>query len=417
MQEYEGSFLSCLLINPALIFKTKLTEQYFTSGENRKLFRAMLGCSERKLEIDYVALCEVEPSLDKTYAPRIYSMAPSSSNWSFYEKKIIEAYQRARLITIGQTLRDIPDSKDPTECIEEIGNELMKLSSGCNSTKITKLSELIPENLKIYEERFKNKNKLPGISTGLNDLDSKIGGLQNSRYYVIGSRPSDGKSALAVNIACHIGIREQCAVGILSAESSNNEIVTRVFSSEGRIDGQRISIGNLHGADFQSLMDTGVKMDGAPIYLYDTPNIQFREMKSVIRQMVTAYKIKVVIVDYLQIIQWADKSLAKHEQVAAVSLAIKELARELKIPIVALSQLRRDSEGREPEMADLDYSKQIEQDADAIVLIFHPKAKEGTEPKPSMLLIKKNRDGPKGAVFVKFAREYVRFYEIQEERE
>jgi replicative DNA helicase len=133
--------------------------------------------------------------------------------------------------------------------------------------------------------------------------------------------------------------------------------------------------------------------------------------------MVAVHKVKCIFVDYLQILQWSDQRIAKHEQVAAISLGIKELARELKIPIVALSQLKRDAEGREPEMADLDYSKQIEQDADAIILIYHPKKAENEEEKPSMLLIKKNRDGPKGAVYVNFRREYVKFYATDTRRE
>ena len=189
-----------------------------------------------------------------------------------------------------------------------------------------------------------------------------------------------------------------------------------MFSSEGRINGQHITTGFLKLADFQTLTDAGGRMYDAPIFLYDAPNVRFPELKSVARQMVAVHKVKAIFVDYLQIVAWEDSRLAKHEQVAAVSLGLKELARELKVPIVALSQLKRDAEGREPDMADLDYSKQIEQDADAIVLIYHPKAKEGEEGRPSMLLVKKNRDGPKGVVMVKFQREYVRFYELEHER-
>jgi replicative DNA helicase len=136
-------------------------------------------------------------------------------------------------------------------------------------------------------------------------------------------------------------------------------------------------------------------------------------MKSIARQMVALYKVEAIYIDYLQILQWHDQRIARHEQVAAISVGTKELARELNIPIIALSQLKRDAEGREPEMADLDYSKQIEQDADAIVLIYHPKPTKDNGNPNSMLLVKKNRDGPKGAVFVNFQREYVRFYETR----
>lgn len=418
MQEHEASFLSCVLIDPSLIFKTKLTERQFLQGETRQLFRAMQECANRKIAIDYISVNEADPTMDKTFAVRIRDTQPSAANWKFYEDRIIESFQRERLVYIGRKLSEITDSSDPCEYIERAEKDLLDLATGINSTEIVRLASLLPDTIKKIEDRYKNKGKLPGVSTGLNELDAKLGGFQPGRYYVIGARPSDGKSALATNIACHIGIREGVAVGIISAESSNTEIVTRMFSAEGHINGQTLTMGTIKAADFLSLMQAGENMYEAPIFLYDAPNVRFQEMKSVCRQMVAVHKVKVIFVDYLQILQWHNQNIAKHEQVAAISLGLKELARELRTPIIALSQLKRDSEGREPEMADLDYSKQIEQDADAIVLIYHPKPaqrKEGQEecePKPSMLLIKKNRDGPKGAVMVNFKREYVRFYEV-----
>ncbi len=421
MSEYEESFLSCILLTPSIINKTKLTEAYFTQGITRQLFRAMQTCSSKRLAIDYVSVNEADPGMDPTYAVRISNTQPSSANWQFYESKIIDVYQRRKLVSLGQTLTEISENIDISEYIERAEKELLELATGTTSTEIMSLAKLLPDAIKKIEDRYKLKGKLPGISTGLNYLDSPLGGLQSGRYYVIGARPSDGKSALAVNIACHIAIREKIPVGVISAESSNDEIMTRLFSSEGHINGSALSSGVIKPADFTSIMDTAKRMYEAPMYLYDTPNIKFSELRGVARQMVAVYKCRAIFVDYLQIVQWHDQRIAKHEQVAAISVSLKELARELKTPIIALSQLKRDAEGREPEMADLDYSKQIEQDADAIILIYHPKPierREGQaepEQKPSMLLIKKNRDGPKGAVMVQFRREYVKFYDTRGE--
>lgn len=415
MLEYEESLLSCILISPSIIFKTKIGETYFGYEETRKLFRAMLACADKKIVIDYVSVGDADPTLDKTYAVRLSAAQPSSANWKFYEDKIITAYQIRRILDIGRFMAGIQENDEPSEYIERAEKELLDLATGTNSDEITKLSSLLPAAVKKIEERFRNRGKLPGLSTGLTDLDAMIGGIQAGRYYVIGARPSDGKSALAINMACHIGIREGVAVGIISAESSNDEIVTRMFSAEARINGQYLSSGFIRASDLSILAEAAATMAEAPIYLYDAPNVRFPEMRSVARQMIAVYKIKALFIDYLQIVQWTDQRIAKHEQVAAVSLGIKELARELKIPIIALSQLKRDAEGREPDMADLDYSKQIEQDADAIVLIYHPKVGEGEEAKPSLLLLKKNRDGPKGVVKVVFKREYVRFYESRPE--
>jgi replicative DNA helicase len=214
-------------------------------------------------------------------------------------------------------------------------------------------------------------------------------------------------------MVCPVGIDEATPVGLISAESSNTEIVTRVFSSQGTINGMKMMSGMMGKADLDRLTGVGSRIQDAPIYIYDAPNIRFGELRSVARQMVSAYKIKALFVDYVQIIQWENQTLPHHEQVANVSLGLKALARELRIPIVGLSQLKRDAEGREPQMADLDYSKQIEQDADALVFIYHPQ-KDENDPQPSKLLVKKNRDGAKGAVNVTFFREYVKFTQTEE---
>ena len=408
MQDFEEAFLACVMIQPDILFKTTLREEQFLSGQPRQLFRAMRACADSGVVVDYVALHEIDKTMDPTYAARLHDMLPSGANWKLYETKVKESYQRNKLVSLGMMLKEIGEG-DPVEYIERAEHDLLELSTDSQETAIARLREVILPTLKEIEARYKNKGKLPGLSTGLDDLDGVIGGLQAGRYYVIGARPSDGKSALAVNMLCHIGFKEHVPVGLISAESSNVEVCTRMFSAEGHINGQIIHSGFLSPADFQSIYDTGMAMAESPIFLYDAPNVRFQEAKSVARQMVAIHKVKAVFVDYLQILQWHNQAIQKHEQVAAISLGLKEMARELKIPVIALSQLKRDAEGREPDMADLDYSKQIEQDADAIVLIYHPKA-EKDEVKPSMLLVKKNRDGPKGAVFVSFQREYVRFY-------
>lgn len=415
MLEYEGSFLACILVDPSIVFKTSLDETHFDDPQCRQLYRAMRACADRRVKIDYISVRDIDQTLDPTYAPRLHDAIPSAANWKFYEGKIVEGYQRRKLADLGRLLAAIESQSDPVEYIERAEKDLLELSTCSATNQIVSLDSLILPALHLFEERFKNKGKLPGLSSGLDGLDGMTNGFQPSRYYVIGARPSDGKSALALNIVCHLGIHERVPVGIISAESSNDEIIARMFAAEGRVNGQHITTGLLTNADFSAFMTAGEGMRGAPVYLYDTPNVRFTELKSIARQMVALHKVRAIFVDYLQIIQWQDRNLAKHEQVASVSLGLKELARELRVPVIALAQLRRDSEGREPEMADLADSSQVEKDADAIVFIHHPKPKKDEEVGCSFLLVKKNRDGPKGAVAVNFQREYVRFYSAQYE--
>ena len=412
MREHEEAFLACVLLDNSILFKTVLTESHFGVPETRRLYRAMHKCIERGVKLDYISISDMDAEIDKTYPPYLFNLVPSAANWRFYEGRIVIAYQRSELKRLGNMLAAIEENEEPAEYIERAEKDLFALSTNCKSGEIKQLAELVPAALKQIEERYKLKGKIPGISTGVHGIDTLIGGLQESRYVVIGARPSDGKSALAVNMLCHIGLHEGESVGLISAESSNNEIVSRVFASEGRINGMKLSTGILSSTDFGQLLEVGERIAQAPIYIYDAPNIRMGELKSVARQMVAGFKVRALFVDYVQIIQWENQSLPHHEQVANVSMSLKSLARELRIPIVGLSQLKRDSEGREPQMADLDYSKQIEQDADALILIYHPQ-KDENDLTPSKLLLKKNRDGAKGAVDVTFRREYVKFYQVE----
>jgi len=414
----EAIFLACVLLAPDLIFKASIGEHHFMTGKNRRIFRAMQKCADQGIKIDYISVADVDPEIDKPYMVTISDKVPSAANWQYYETKLIETYRRHKLTALGRKLAEMSEAGDPAELIEMAENELLELGTNGQTRKIQSIGEVLPGVGKVIEQRYYLKGKLPGLGTGLPGLDKIIGGFQDDRYIVVGARPSDGKSALALNMACNIAIAQNTPTGIISAESSNTEIVTRVIASEGHISGNAMMTGLLTKADFTSLGDVGARTIHAPLYLYDAPNVRYTELKSVARQMVLIHKVKVIFVDYIQIIRWEDSRLAIHEQVAAVSRSLKQLARELKIPIVGLSQLKRDSEGREPEMADLDYSKQIEQDADAIIFIYHPRPKKGEdeeqedENRSSLLLVKKNRDGAKGVVPVVFHREYIKFYEV-----
>lgn len=409
----ESSFLACVLMAPDVIFRSGLQESHFFNPQNRRIFRAMKECADRNIAIDYISVGDVDAEIDKRYLVEISERVPSGANWPYYQGRVIEAYQRIKLKRLGQMVAELAESDAPGEVIERAEQELLEIGTNGQTRKIVRMADVMLETFDKLQERERLGGKLPGLATGLEGLDVLIGGLQPSRYLIIGARPSDGKSALALNMACNIAMNDKVACGIISAESSNYELATRTLSSEGHIRGNALMLGMLSKSDHTSIIDTGAKIKDSPLYLYDAPNIRFGELKSVARQMVSVHKVACIFVDYVQIVQWEDKKLAFFEQVKNVSLGLKQLARELKVPIVALAQLRRDAEGREPEMADLGDSSQLEKDADALMFIYHKKPKEG-EDERSYLLVKKNRDGAKGNVNVVFNREYVRFRELDE---
>jgi replicative DNA helicase len=415
----EKAFLACVLLSPDIIFKSAIFESHFFNPQHRRIFRAMKECADKAIKIDYISVGDVDPEIDKSVLVAMSERVPSGANWAHYQGRVIETYQRKKLEKLGRMMAELSAEKSPGEVIEMAEHELLEIGTNGQTCKVIRMADVMGETLGKIHERAKSHGKLPGISTGLDQLDLLIGGLQPSRYLIVGARPSDGKSALALNMATHIAISENTPVGIISAESENGELASRAISSEGHIIGNRLMTGMLTAADMQGLVNAGEKIKAAPLYLYDAPNIKFSELKSVARQMVAIYKVKCIFVDYIQIVQWEDKKLPFYEQVKNTSLGIKQLARELKIPIVALAQLRRDAEGREPEMADLGDSSQLEKDADALMFIYHkrPKRKDDevgeSDNELSFLLVKKNRDGSKGNVNVTFQREYVKFYPRQ----
>lgn len=412
MKEHERYLLSTILMDNAIMYKTSVSEKHFMHMMNRRIYLAVQKCAESGVKADLISIHDADPGINAAYLAEVSGLVPSPANWLYHEGKVLEDYKKTALVALGRKISELASEGETSSVIEMAETELLELGTDGKSRKIMKAAEVMPGVIDVVEQRYKLKGKLPGISTGLDGLDMLTGGLQDDRYFLIGARPSDGKSALAINMACNVALDQKLSVGFISAESSNLEIMTRVLSSEGRIPGGKLMTGILGPADIQTLLDVGARIKPAPLFLYDTPNIRFGELKSVARQMVAMHKVKVIFIDYIQIIRWEDERLAIHEQVAAVSRGLKQLARELKVPIVGLSQLKRDSEGREPELADLDYSKQLEQDGDVIVLIHHLKPKEDGEP-ASILHVKKNRDGAKGTVHVTFRREYVKFYEIK----
>jgi replicative DNA helicase len=411
MREHEEKLLGCILIEPETIDKCNLTEEHFLHPNTRRVFRAMKKCQELQAKIDYISIRDMDNEIDAAYAVTLHDRTPSAANWTYYNTEVIKAFQRYRILQLGRKLSAVDKQTEPMELIDSAEKELFELSTNLRSNTIQKIGQVLPGAMVKLEERYNLKGKLPGISTGLPFVDFHTGGLQDSRYMIIGARPSDGKSALALNMALHISVKEKLPVGFISAESSANEIVLRSISSIGRIDGEKLNAGTIAGADFTSILDANELLNPAPLYIYDAPNCGFSEAKSVARQMVMM-GCKVLFFDYIQIIGWENIRIQKHEQVGEVSKGLKQLARELHVPVVALAQLRRDSEGREPTMADLSDASQLEKDADTLLFIYHPKVAEGEEAKPSKLIISKNRDGAKGAVDVVFKREYVTFYEL-----
>jgi replicative DNA helicase len=416
MLEDEGMLLCAILTENKILDESLIREFYFSDSRNKRIFRAIQKCRENGIIADITTVPKTDTEIEYYYLASITSLSPTAGNWKYYEKNVIQDYQWNRFSLLGRVLQEMAKDKNETsEILEMAEKALVDITSKSERDDIFSISSLIPGFIDQTEKRYKAKGKIPGLSTGIDKLDNMTLGLNKSRLYYIGARPSQGKSALALNIALHLAVNELKSVGFISLESSKEECTLRAFASQGRMNGMDISTGALRMADFANLNATADKLFQKKLYFYDQPNITIQDIKSISRRMVTFYKCEVIFIDYLQIIQHSDTKLCKRERIEDISVQLKNLARELDIPIVCLAQLRRDVDQRRPGLGDFSDSSQAEKDADVAILIYHEKENNDDEDEKlkSRLLVEKSRDGRTGSIDVVFKKEYVTFYEIE----
>lgn len=392
-----------------LLYSTSLQEAHFTTELSRRIFNAINAVVSRGGKPNLITVADADPMIPADELAKITDTA-SIANFKFYESKILEAYKSKGLRTLGLWLKD--NAKDPVKALEYIEGELERLylnGDNKDDSVISIADQIIPF-MDVLEKRYNQGGEFPGFGTGFSTLDRYILGLQASRLYIIGGRPSAGKSALLLQIASHLAVDMGIPVGYFSLESSRSELMERLYANRGRIPSQSIATGRLQTRDFDRIQDISGKIYESKFFVHDIANQELPLVQSVARKMVRTGKIQVIFIDYLQLIQ-VPGAKDRREQVEKASLAMKQLSRDLNIPVVVAAQLRRDSESRAPNLADFQHSSQLEQDADVAMLLHDDK--EGNK----WLLIAKNRDGEKGRVKFSFTGQYLHFFEVDRKLE
>lgn len=404
MQENERSLLNAMMMDVGILAEMTVEVDQFQSATHRTIFNAIQSLAAKGVTPDVMAIHSELPGLDIAVLLETSSTIGSAANWRHYEKLVKEDWAIARLKILGKMLQE---DKESAELIEVVEREICEITRTSGRRGIVKLSSLMARAIDEVERRFHAKGEMPGIPTGLEGFDAVTQGFQKARMYVIGARPSQGKSALALNMALHIAVKEKRTVGFLSLESSMVEMIMRGLSSLGRVESGRITSGFLSTSDFQKIQDGGIQIFNSNLYAWDQPNAKLGDCLSVARQMVRRYGAEVLFLDYAQIVR-VPGTTERREAAEEVSMSFKELARELNIPIVLLAQLKRDADERRPGMGDFQWTSQFEQDADVACLIWH-KYRENYEIEESFLLMDKVRDGAKAIVPVVFLNQFVTF--------
>jgi replicative DNA helicase len=310
----------------------------------------------------------------------------------------MEAFKRLGTELIDKTGK-------PNEIMAWIDGQLLELSQSGDEDKIVKVGETLLQYVNVLEERYNRKGAYPGIESGIEKLDKALLGFQPSRLYYIGARPSQGKSALMITLSLNMILKGR-RVGIISIESSCQEILDRLFSQRTGIASELLMTGFFCESDMAKVQDAADYFTTRDLYIYDSPNCDITTLRSRAKRMVAVNQIEILFIDYLQIIEHDDRDIPFREKIAAISKTLKQIARETKIPVVCCAQLRRDAEERRPILSDFSESSQIEKDADAALLLWH-EVEAGEE--KSWILVEKNRDGARGAIPVYFRRNIYRF--------
>ncbi|MDP3973791.1 MAG: replicative DNA helicase [Candidatus Daviesbacteria bacterium] len=423
----EQSLLGALLIDKDAIVRISeilRSHDFYRSEQHGAIFSAIQNLFEQREPIDLVTVTEElkrQGFYDKVggsaYLTTLVNIVPTSAHIEHYARIIKEHAIRRSLIT--QATHLIEKAYDESQTVEDILDNaevgIFSLSQQNVNRDFIPIKDALTESFDRLDELQKTSGKLRGVPTGFKDLDSKLAGMQNSNLLILASRPGQGKTSMALNIAQYVAVSAGLPVGIFSLEMSQEELVDRLLVAQADIDAWRLKTGRLDEKDFDKLALSMGELAEAPIFIDDTPGISISEMRTKARRLQVEHGLKFLIVDYLQLVRGRNLE-NRVQEVSEISQQLKNLARELKIPVLAISQLSRAVEqrgSRRPQLADLRESGAIEQDADVVMFLWR---EDLERPEMVTLDIQKHRNGPTGEIQLIFRADRTKFYGMEKHR-
>ncbi|MEO6350062.1 MAG: replicative DNA helicase [Candidatus Limnocylindrales bacterium] len=433
--EAEQSVIGALLIDRDAVIEVAdfLRPQDFYRQAHGSIYGAILELYERREPVDIVTVSEtlerseaLEQVGGSSYLTSLINMTPTAVNAIHYGRIVERKAVLRNLIGAAGKIAGIgyDDSADVSEAIDRAEQELFSVSERRVVSGFAPLKMLLHSAYDRLDYLHQHKGEISGIRTGFADLDTLTSGLQKSDLVIVAARPSVGKTSLALNFAEHAAVQEGKSVGVFSLEMSKEQLVLRMLSSVANIDSQRLRTGFLEEMDFTRLAPAMNTLAEAPIYIDDTPNISTMELRTKARRLQAESGLDMIIVDYLQLMQSSStmRDTNRVQEVSEITRGLKGLARELQIPVLALSQLSRQTEMREskePRLSDLRESGSIEQDSDLVMFLWREKERGGEDEDPDgeviNLRLAKHRNGPTGETKLYFKKKQTRFVSIANE--
>ena len=410
-----------------------LRPEDFYRESHRKVFRAIVELSDRSEPVDLITLSdclksrgELEAVGGTAYLASLADFVPTAANISHYARIVREKSILRSLITTATEIatRGYEEQGNVEEFLDSAEKVIFDISEKKIKASFVAVGDMIKDTLKTVEKLYERKEMVTGVPTGYNDLDKLTAGLQPAELIIVAGRPGMGKTAFALNIAANAAFTG-AGVAVFSLEMAKEQLVLRMLCSEARVDSSKVRSGYLGERDFPQLAKAAGRLHEAPIYIDDTPAISVLELRAKARRLVRdrSKKIGLIVVDYLQLMRGMGTASNREQEISEISRSLKALAKELSVPVIALSQLNRrveDRGDRRPMMSDLRESGAIEQDSDVIIFIYRDEVyNKSDESKKGLaeIIVAKQRNGPIDTVTLTFLNEFTRFENYTERDE
>lgn len=403
-----------------------LRDDFFYSENHGAIYRAMIGLYEDREPIDLLTVSDRLKKAKKlkqiggsSYLTSLTEKVPTAAHAAQYAVLIKDAYTKRQLVSLSGRLGEMAfdESRKVDVILDEAEQHIFSLSQTHMQQSFVHVKEALADSFDRLDELHKSAGGLRGVSTGFVDIDNTLAGLHPSNMIILAARPGMGKTALGLNIAQSVAVRDQHPVGFFSLEMSKEELIDRLLVSQADIDAWKLKTGRLGEEEYARLSDAMGVLAEAPLYIDDTPGASLLEMRTKARRLKYEHGLKLIVVDYLTLIQPSRRWDNRVQEVADVSQGLKNLARELKIPVLVLAQLNRAVEHRgatQPQLADLRDSGAIEQDADVVMFLYR---EDKDDLENIKLHIAKHRNGPVRTIELRFMGNRIKFYSMEKSRQ
>jgi len=431
--EAEMATLGAMLIDEKVIVEILefIDDVFFYKEEHQIIFKTVVSLFDSRKKVDILTVSEAlskKKVLEKiggsVYLTTLADFVPNSANAVHYARIVKEKGILRSLIESANEIATLVyrEQEEVSHILDKAEKLIFEISDRRVEGSYVHIKDIIKDGIELIESLYHKKSRVTGISTGFKDLDLKTAGLQKGDLIIAAGRPSMGKSAFVTSIASYVAVEEKIPVAIFSLEMSKEQLMQRFLCAQAKVEINRVRTGFLAPSEWPILTNAAGKLSESPIYIDDTPAMSIFEIRSKARRLKAHHNVQLILVDYLQLIRGMRRGDNRQQEISDISQSLKALAKELNIPVIAVSQLSRAVESREghrPKLSDLRESGAIEQDSDVVILLFREEYYKPTDENQGIadIIIAKQRNGPVGTIKLTFLKEYTKFADMAREKE